>query len=146
MTKCCPELRPPDVYVRETGTPKGRGAYAARAFSAGDLVEACPIILFSGSFSSVPDEVRKLLFNWGVLAQRPGTHCLALGYGSLYNHDNPANMRYEADAATNVLRFLAARDIGADEELTINYNAHGGGHESTADTWFAGMGLTPWSD
>jgi len=137
-------LRPPDVYVRETGTPKGRGAFAGRAFAAGELVEACPIIVFSGSFSSVPDEVRKLLFNWGVLAEVASTHCLALGYGSLYNHENPANMRYEADAKANVLRFIATRDIGADEELTINYNAIGGGHESTTDTWFAGMGLKPY--
>jgi len=137
-------IRPAEVYVRETGTPKGRGAYAARAFASCELVEACPIILFSGSFSSVPDEVRKLLFNWGVLAEVASTHCLALGYGSLYNHENPANMRYEADPVHNVLRFIAARDIASDEELTINYNAIGGGHESTADTWFAGMGLRPY--
>jgi hypothetical protein len=130
--------------VRETGTTKGRGAYAARAFAAGETIEACPVILFSGSFSSVPDEVRKLLFNWGVLAEVAGTHCLALGYGSLYNHENPANMRYEADPGNKVLRFIAARDIGVDEELTVNYNAIGGGHESGADTWFAGMGLKPY--
>ena len=137
-------IESPSVYVRDTGTPTGRGAYAARSHSAGETVEVCPVILFSGAFASVPEQVRKLLFNWGVLAGIPSTHCLALGYGSMYNHGNPANMRYEADSASNVLRFVATRDIAADEELTVNYNAVGGGHESVADTWFTGMGVQPY--
>ena len=138
-------IKPPSVYVRDTGTPTGRGAYAARSHSAGETVEVCPVILFSGSFASVPDEVRKLLFNWGVLSGVGSAHCLALGYGSMYNHANPANMRYEADPAVHVLRFIATRDIAVDEELTVNYNAVGGGHESTADTWFTGMGVRPYA-
>lgn len=133
----------PSVYVKDTGTAKGRGAYAARAHRAGETVETCPVILLSDSYASIPDEVRKLLFNWGVLANATSRHCLALGYGSMYNHDNPANMRYEADAAAGVLRFVAVRDIAAGEELTVNYNAQGGGHESEADTWFNGMGVSP---
>lgn len=134
-------IQPPSVYVKDTGTSKGRGAYAARAHAEGETVEACPVVLFTGSYASVPDEVRKLLFNWGVLARTEAAHCLALGYGSLYNHENPANMRYEADAESRLLRFVAIRDIAADEELTVNYNAIGGGHESDQNTWFIGMGV-----
>jgi SET domain-containing protein len=133
----------PSVCIRDTGTSKGRGAFATRHHDAGETVEVCPVILFSGTFASVPEEVRKILFNWGVLANAATSHCLALGYGSMYNHDNPANMRYEADQASSTLRFVAIRDIGCGEELTINYNAVGGGHESSADTWFAGMGVLP---
>lgn len=133
----------PNVYIKDTGTSKGRGAYASRAYAKGETVESCPVVLFSGAYGSIPDEVRKLLFNWGVLANTASGHCLALGYGSMYNHENPANMRYEADADARVLRFVAIRDIAVDEELTVNYNAVGGGHESERDTWFAGMGVTP---
>ena len=136
-------IHPPGVYVKDTGTAKGRGAFAARAHHAGELIEACPVILFSGTFSSIPEEVRKLLFNWGVLANVPSTHCLALGYGSMYNHENPANMRYRADVKSSALQFIATRDIAVNEELTVNYNAVGGGHESEADTWFKGMGVEP---
>ncbi len=136
-------VHPPGVYVKDTGTAKGRGAYAARAHVEGELVEACPVVLFSGTFGSVPEEVRKLLFNWGVLANVPATHCLALGYGSMYNHENPANMRYRADVKSNTLQFIAIRNIALGEELTVNYNAVGGGHESQADTWFNGMGFEP---
>jgi hypothetical protein len=35
--------------------------------------------------------------NWEVLAnQPPPAHGLALGYGSLYNHSDHANLRYQA--------------------------------------------------
>jgi hypothetical protein len=99
------------------------------------------VVLFTGSFASVPHEVRQLLYNWGVLGGAPGTHCLALGYGSMYNHANPANMRYVADTAQGALCFVATRAIGVGEELTVNYNAFAGGTESTSDTWFARMGV-----
>lgn len=137
-------IEPPQVVIRHTGTPTGRGAYAGRAFDAGDLVESCPVVLFDGSFHSVPDPVRKLLFNWGYLAGTESMHCLALGYGSLYNHANPANMRYEADAQHGALRFVAVRRIEVGEELTVNYNAVGGGSQSAEDTWFARMGVQRW--
>lgn len=139
-------IHSPSVYIRDTGTAKGRGAYASRAHAEGETVEACPVVLFSAAYASVPEEVRKLLFNWGVLANTASGHCLALGYGSMYNHQNPANMRYEADAQARVPRFVAIRDIAADEELTVNYNAIGGGHESDGDTWFTGMGVAPYND
>lgn len=133
----------PSVYVKETGTARGRGGYASRGHVAGELVESCPVLLFSGAFASVPAEVRQILFNWGVLTDGPSCHCLALGYGSMYNHDNPANMRYEADPRLRTLNFFAVRDIGVDEELTVNYNALGGGHESQIDSWFSGHGVQP---
>jgi hypothetical protein len=70
-------------------------------------------------------------------------HGLALGYGSLYNHDNPSNLRYEADHERGLLRFVAVRAIDQDEELTVNYNAVGGGFASSTDTWFDRMNIEP---
>jgi len=34
-------ILPPSIYVTDTGTPKRTGAFAARSFAAGELVEAC---------------------------------------------------------------------------------------------------------
>ena len=136
-------VTPAPAYVKDTGSAKGRGAYAARPIRDGEVVEECPVVLFSGSFASIPDEIRKLLFNWGVLANVRDTHALPLGYGSVYNHANPANMRYEADPALPLLRYIAVRAIAQDEELTVNYNAFGGGHESDDDTWFKRMNIEP---
>ncbi|KQV53499.1 hypothetical protein ASC95_12265 [Pelomonas sp. Root1217] len=138
-------IQSPSVYIKDTGTTKGRGAYASRPHAKGETVESCPVVLFTGAYTSVPEEVRKLLFNWGVLAHTTSGHCLALGYGSMYNHENPANMRYEADVELRLLRFVAIRDIAVDEELTVNYNAVGGGHVSERDTWFTGQGVEPYA-
>lgn len=135
--------RPPDVYIKDTETAKGRGVFASRPFREGELVDACPVILFNGAFKSIPSEVRELLFNWGVLADTGAMHGLVLGYGSLYNHDNPANMRFEAVAAQRLMHFIAVRDIGVDEELTVNYNGIAGASESSSNHWFERMGITP---
>jgi uncharacterized protein len=134
-------IEPPAICIRETGAAKGRGAFARRAFARGETVETCPVILFRGKTSAVPGEIRRLLFNWGALASTVETHCLVLGFGSLYNHDNPAAMRYVADTERGVMHFIAVRDIGEGEELTINYNATAGGPESDEDCWFDHMGV-----
>ena len=131
-----------NIVVADTGTSKGRGVFATRSHAAGEVVEACPVILFNATFTEIPIEVRRILFNWGVLARTKQGHCLALGYGSLYNHGNPANMRYEGDDEAKLLRFVAIRAIEPGEELTVNYSAEGGGHESEENDWFAKMGET----
>ncbi len=134
---------PAAVYVKDTGTPRGRGVFASRSFAQGEVVETCPVIPFTKN-PTVPVEIKQIMFGWDfLLTGIPGAQAIALGYGSLYNHDNPANMRYEADVANQVLRFVAARKINADEELTINYNAPGGGAECNDNNWFRRMNVEP---
>lgn len=129
-------IKPPRVYVRDTGTPKGRGVFAARAFKAGEVVEECPVVLLRKSYGALHKELKTIAFHWERPEGSAATQALALGYGSLYNHANPANMRYETDAASLVLRLIAVRDIEKNEELTINYNADGGAAVSDEDWWF----------
>ena len=136
-------ILPPSIYVADTGTPKGRGAFAARTFAAGELVEACPVVPFDLEIRSVPAEIERIMFGWGYLVGTPGPQAIVLGYGSVYNHDNPANMRYEAIVSTQELHFIAVRDILVDEELTVNYNAHGGGAEWDDNGWFKRMRIKP---
>lgn len=129
-------IKPPSVYVRDTGTPKGRGVFAARAFTAGEVVEECPVVLLRKSYATLHKELKTIVFHWERPEGSAETLALALGYGSLYNHANPSNLRYETDEAGLVLRLIAVRDIRPDEELTINYNAEGGGAVSDEDWWF----------
>ena len=138
-------LSPPSAYIEDTGTEKGRGVFAARSLVSGEIVEVCPVILFQIPFFSLPEQLKTLVFNWGVLAGIPNTetHALALGYGSMYNSDNPANLRYEADQQGSLLRFIAVRQIAEGEELTVNYNAVGGGAEWHDDNWFDRMKIKP---
>jgi SET domain-containing protein len=129
-------LRPPSVYVKDTGTPKGRGVFAGRAFGAGEVVEECPVVLIRKPYEGLHKELKTFVFYWEVPGSRAATQALALGYGSLYNHANPSNMRYEPDGEALLMRFVAVRDIRPDEELTINYNADGGAAASDEDWWF----------
>ena len=136
-------LLSPRVEIRDTGTAKGRGVFTLEAVREGDIIEICPVIILEMPFDALPEEVKKLVFDWGVLANRPGTHALALGYGSLYNDDNPANMRYEVIASKSLLRLSAVQEIRPGEELTINYSARGGGAVWHDDNWFDRMDITP---
>ena len=87
--------------------------------------------------------IKRIAFGWGRLARLQRIQpAIVLGYGSLYNHANPASLRCEADAANNLVRLVATRDIGVDEELTINYNSLDEG-TSTDDSWFVVNGVTP---
>jgi SET domain-containing protein len=134
-------LSPPSVCVRETGTAKGRGVFAARPFAAGEVVEVCPVLLFRKPYHVLHKELQTMVFHWPVPEGRAATQALALGYGSLYNHANPSNLRYETDAEALVMRFVAARDISEGEELTINYNADGGAPASDDEWWFEEKGI-----
>jgi SET domain-containing protein len=132
-------LIPPNIYIKDTGTAKGRGVFAAKAFSNGEIIEICPVVLFQMHYNSLPKAIKTLVFDWEILAGKRRTHALALGYGSFYNHSNPANLRYEADSVNDLLRLIAVRDIDADEELTINYCAEGGAavsDEENDNRWF----------
>ncbi len=46
---------------------------------------------------------------------------LALGVGSLFNHARKPNLDYRLDGNQPVIRYVAARNIMAEEELTIFY-------------------------
>lgn len=46
---------------------------------------------------------------------------LALGVGSLFNHSQHPNLDYRIDDQNQLIRYIAACDIKAEEELTIFY-------------------------
>lgn len=106
-------------------------------------MEACPVIVLPSRWNQMPTEVQRVVFDWGYLTRQGGASCLALGWGSMYNHANPANLRYVALADERIMQFVAARDIEADEELTINYNETCGDISSTEDVWFEHSGVAP---
>ena len=90
------------------------------------------------------EELKRRSFNWGKLGGNDdGVDAIAFGYGSMYNHADPSNMRYAADKQQVALIFTAVRDIAQHEELTINYNAIGGGHIWSDDNWFTRNDVVP---
>lgn len=128
-------------YIKDTGTSKGRGVFAGRKINAGELVEVCPVVLLGANCTQLPAELKRLLFNWGHLTKGEPAGCLVLGWGSMYNHANPANLRYVGVADDLQLHFIAVRDVEIDEVLSINYNHTGGQATSIDDVWFRRNGV-----
>ncbi|PRH81508.1 SET domain-containing protein-lysine N-methyltransferase [Arenimonas caeni] len=118
-------------YLADTGTKKGLGVFASRDIAAGEIVEIAPVILFGGRLEDIPDALSNSAFGWRAIGGET-KFAICLGYGGMYNHANPANMIYSI-AHERGMRFLASRDIRANEELTVNYNDTKGGTDSTED-------------
>jgi SET domain-containing protein len=109
---------------------KGRGVFARRPIRKGEVIERVPVLVMSaeeyvGGVDQSP--LAGYVFAWGE-----GQIALALGYGSLYNHSFKPNARYQ-DVPPRTKQFVALRDIGAGEEVTVNYN---GTPKSRAKVWF----------
>ncbi|WP_437586282.1 SET domain-containing protein [Sorangium sp. So ce1000] len=134
-------ISPPDAYIADTRSPRGRGVFARRDYAAGEIVERCPVIIIEQPFASLPGILRTIVFNWAALAKTGESSAIALGFGSMYNHDNPANMRYEATDEPHALVFSTVRPVAEGEELTINYNAVGGGPSWEDNHWFDRHGI-----
>jgi hypothetical protein len=136
----------PSVCVKDTGTAKGRGVFALRAFDSGEVVELCPVIVLGTPYLALPEDLKKLVFHWELrdgLPEIQATEALALGYGSLYNHNDPANLRFETDKPALLIRFITVRHINVGEELTVNYNSDGGAATADSNWWFAEKKIKP---
>ncbi len=121
---------PPGLRV-QASPGRGRGVFAARAFAVGELIERAAVIVFPRT--DVQALVGTLLDDYWFWWDDEH-NAAALGCGSLYNHDCPASARYERDAATQTIAFVAVRAIAAGEEITINY---GGEPTTRSPVWFA---------
>ena len=137
------------LTVQDTGTAKGRGVFTRRAYARSERVETCPVLLIHAAWSDLPKDIKTMVYDWTVLQQRAlgeGTarreevFALALGVGSLFNHDDTPNLTFSADLDSKALVFLAARDIPAGAELTIDYNADVVPEDGGVD-WFEALGI-----
>lgn len=137
-------ILPPEVYVKDTGTVKGRGVYALRNFAKDEVIEEAPVLLLDLGHYDLPAALTCYAFSWKGLTGDVSGQAIAMGYGGLYNHSNPANMRYVADSERQSLLFIAVRDIVESEELTINYSGVAGIATSEADSWFDSHQIAPY--
>ncbi len=102
---------------------KGRGAVAATAIAAGDILERSPVLPLALKDSECPG-LNDYSLAWGedVPGFQKGKECaIGLGYLSLYNHSEAPNVTFDHHYDDNEISVLARRDIAAGEELTIDY-------------------------
>jgi SET domain-containing protein len=115
-------ILPTRVEIRRS-PQRGRGIFACTDIAAGTLIERCPVLIVPASQvldHHPPPVLSDYVFDWRDVAGDASV-AIALGYGSLYNHDWPANAKWEP-VAPDLLEIIAHRDIPAGREVTINYH------------------------
>lgn len=107
---------------------RGRGVFAARSFSPGEIIEQCPVVLVPRAPLDDVPSIWELSFSWSR-----NKAALALGFGSLYNHSWEPNARYDVARSDDAILFTALRRISKGEEIFVNYN---GDPEDRTPLWF----------
>jgi SET domain-containing protein len=124
------------LYIKEV-EKKGRGVFRSVPVAAGELIELCPMLIFSR------DDFEKMKFTFIInycflYNQAEKVAGLATGFGSLYNHSTPANAFHKINKEEKSVSIFAVRDIAAHEEICINYH---GEYNSEATIWFTSRGI-----
>jgi hypothetical protein len=105
-------------------TDLGRGVYSDQAIAAGALIERAPVIALPPT--QVTDLSRTSLHDyWFACGLQGEGAALVAGFGSLYNHASAPNAVYSKDVASAQVEFVAARPIGAGEEIRVDYTGGG---------------------
>lgn len=138
------KIVPPNIEIRETKDGRGLGVFTLARLDIGSVVETCPVVIINADYKRLSRDVQLKLFDWNDLTQRgPNFHALALGYGSIYNGDNPANLHYAPflEGQRHYIVLSAVRAIEVGEELTVNYSGKKGSHISLDNRWFTENGI-----
>jgi uncharacterized protein len=119
------------LYIVDS-VDKGRGVYTAVPISEGDLIEVCPIIFIPKR--ELPIIHKTVLHDYYFLWGDDLDQCaLALGYGSLYNHELHPNANFILDIENKTIDIEAIKDIAPGEEITLNYHGEPGNEDAV---WF----------
>jgi SET domain-containing protein len=96
---------------------KGRGIFAVRNLRGGEVIERSPILLVPGSEGDILAET--FLGRYMFQTDDGKRYVIALGYASLYNHDDDANAEFFVSSDAIVIKALRAIRKGA--EVTLDY-------------------------
>ena len=111
-------LHVPGLYI--ANSEKGRGVYVSHTLQPGETIEVCPVIVMPPPEIELVNRTR--LFEYYFLwPDAEDSICLALGYGSLYNHSKRPNARVIMSIDTMEIIFESIQDIAAGDEILIDY-------------------------
>lgn len=121
----------PGLYIGNSHLG-GRGVFSAHDLNREDVIEICPLILIPPDQTIHLDQtiLYDYYYSW------PGEMdyaCIALGYGSLYNHSFKPNADVIFDLEEKTIIIKALRKVKAHEELLIDYQ---GGDKKSTQLWF----------
>jgi len=110
--------RHPGIRVTDIAG-RGRGVVAIEPIRKGELIEASPVVrLLPDASPPKSSPLFDYVFAWD---EPPFAEAIAFGIVSLVNHAEQANATLACDIPGQMLRLLAATDIEAGEEVTIDY-------------------------
>ncbi len=106
--------------------------FAKLSIKIGEVIERCPIIeIPKENLTSL--EASNLLNYIYFFGKRKDKQLIALGYGSIYNHNYIPNAKYRIMPKERTIEFISIKNIKKDEEITVNYV---GGNNKNAPLWF----------
>jgi len=99
----------------------GRGVFAGERIRKGEVIETCPVIPLSEADETKLSETAldKYMFAW---SRKPRRSCIALGFGSLYNHSSTPNAVACRIQSRTEIEFVAIREINEEEQILTNYD------------------------
>jgi uncharacterized protein len=114
----------PGLYIVDT-VARGRGVYTSIDIAEGDIIEICPVIKIPKA--QLPIIHKTILHDYYFLWGTNMDECaIALGFGSLYNHELHANANFILDLENDTIDIVAVKNIEAGTEITLNYNGEPG--------------------
>ena len=103
----------------EKYAPATRAVVATQDIKKGKIIELCPVIRMPYEEVFGP-ELNFPTISHYCFGYYKGYTVIALGFGSLYNHSETPNAKYEPKAS-DALCFEAIKDIATNEEITVDY-------------------------
>ncbi len=121
------------IYTAQSKIPKaGRGVFADADIKIGEVIERCPIIeIPQDDLASLGESILVTYFYF--FGKKKERLLVALGFGSLYNHQYVPNATYKIKPKKKIIEFISLKNIKKDEEITVNYNQ---GDRKNAPLWF----------
>ena len=97
---------------------KGRGVFACRKFSQGEVIEQAPVLVLREDEYELLNHtvLRDYYYAWGDDAC-----AIPLGLSMLYNYSDHPNAQTIRDTQNGTITFVAIRDIDAGEEISHRY-------------------------
>jgi len=108
------------VVIIRRNNRKGRSVYALKDFKEGEVIEICPVITLNKKERKACEKtiLNSYIYPWTSTV----TACIALGYGSIYNHSYEPNADWKQNFKTKSMVYRAIEKIKKGEEILINYN------------------------
>lgn len=107
----------------------GREITANKFIYQNDTIMVCELLILSANDTKVINQTDLQYYTFKYNSEQD---CLVLGLGEIFNHSDTPNAKYELGYVTSltaegykarqVMKFIATKDIGRDEQIFIDYN------------------------